>query len=184
MHAERFVSFFEVSLVDTSLLVRLGSGLDADVMRLSPAVPSIRVCVPEIPGVGHDVRVRYGRAELTDEGPSPIRGDVFEMRGARGRTLGLGSGTIRALASHWQAGGPEHSLLASIGPGWLRFGAGGLKAAGAADAQAAFAADVAPEDSHEAWVYVDMGPTQLDTFAALIATSEEDTVSRLVPGSP
>lgn len=176
MAADRFVSFYEVRLVGHDLLVRLGSGLDLDVLRLSSDVPSIRVCMPETAGMGPEVRVRYGRAELTDEGPTAIQGDAFEMRGARGPMLGLGTGIFKALASLWRAGESERSLLASIEPGWLRVRAGCMVAVAEADARAAFAAAVAPEDAEDAWVYVDMDHSQLDAFAALIAASEDQMV--------
>lgn len=179
MAANRYVSFYEVRLVDTDLLVRLGSGLDSDVLQLSLDAPSIRVCMPETAGTGSEVRVRFGLAELTDEGLTPIQGDEFEMRGARGRMLGLGSGTLKALASRWRAGESERALLATIGPSWLRIGAGGIAAVAAADARAAFGADVAPEDVEQVWVYVEMDPSQLDAFAALMAASEAEAVRDL-----
>ena len=159
--------------------VRLGSGLDSDVLKLSLEAPNIRVCMPETDGVGPEVRVRYGRAELTDEGPTPIQGDAFETRGARGRMLGLGSGTIKSLAAYWREDGTERSLMVGAAPGWLRLGRRGLETVSAGEAQAAFGADVVPEDLAQVWVYVDMDSTQLDVFAALMASSEEDAACGL-----
>lgn len=179
MVANRYASFYELRLVDTDLLVRLGSGLDADVLQLSLDVPSIRVCMPETAVIGPEVRVRYGRAEFTDEGLTPIQGDAFEMRGARGRMLGLGSGAFKELASRWRVGDLARSFLANTGPGWLRIRAGDIAAVTAADVRAAFGADVAPENVGEVWAYIDMSPSQLDAFAALMAAGEEEAARDL-----
>jgi hypothetical protein len=66
--SSRQISYFEVS---PGLAARIGSGAADDVLWCANTDPSVRLCVREPLHPRKHVRMRFGSATLTDEGPVP-----------------------------------------------------------------------------------------------------------------
>lgn len=117
---DTIISFYEVSLKNCELLVRLGSGLSDDIMNRQHLDPSIRICVQEPCNEAAILRVRYGSAEMTDSGPKPLPHDNdAEARGAWIRVLPLASRVFGVLNGDCQRRQLAECIGVDIKTGWI-----------------------------------------------------------------
>ena len=114
----RIVSFYEIS---SDLTVRLGSGeLDEVLCRYQPD-PGISVCVREQVTQDAKIRLRFGRATLTDEGLLPhIPVDEMERRGVWAASFPVVMSAM-ALLQSLSRSQLEEAISTAPPSGWLVF---------------------------------------------------------------
>lgn len=124
-----YISYFEVGLVDETLVTRLGSGCIEEIIELSRTDASIRACLSEPSEPPVRFRARCGVAEMTPDGPVPIwQDDPTQDRGAWIRMLPVGLRVWAALQLAYGDGDMDPAISRGLITGWLEVDGSVVKA--------------------------------------------------------
>lgn len=158
-----YVSYYEATLEDGDLMVRLGAGPSDEILERAHRGPSIRICVQEPADGSVRFRARCGTATITPEALVPnLSQDPSEWLGAWVRLIPIGRRVWAGLKNGCKGGQLEPAIREGLSTGWLRFAEDAIKAADTFSVRVALGESVEPD--HGASVFIRLVGTPKDVI--------------------